>query len=85
MSRSASTVNTNASSTSVRTVATSDPAGMRTTSGCGADNQNVTGARAAEGGEQSHAQQFEELDVIPVRNAVEAVEELVDHEGKGLD
>lgn len=41
---------TTASSRSVRSVATSAPAGTRITSSWGADSQNVTSVRAAEGG-----------------------------------
>ncbi len=45
--RSALVVKTTASSASVRTVATSVPAGTRTGSGCGAESQKVTSVRAA--------------------------------------
>ena len=41
-----------ASSVSVRTVATCVPVGIRTTSGWGADSQNVTFERAAVGGKR---------------------------------
>ena len=42
--------NTTGSSSGVRRVATSVPAGTRTTSRCGAESQNVTGTRAAVAG-----------------------------------
>ncbi len=48
--RSSIVVNAIASSVSVRSVATWVPVGIVTTSGCGADSQNVTGLRAAVGG-----------------------------------
>ncbi len=48
--RSSTVVNAIASSLSVRTVATWVPAAIVTTSGCGAESQNVTGQRAAVGG-----------------------------------
>ncbi len=50
--RSASVAKATASSVSVRLVATSVPAGSTTASGCGAESQNVTSARAAEGGKR---------------------------------
>ncbi len=45
-------LNTIATSVWVRTVATWVPTGMRTVSGCGADSQKVTSARAAVGGKR---------------------------------
>lgn len=45
-----SVAKTTASSLSVRTVATSVPTDSTTGSSCGADSQNVTSVRAAEGG-----------------------------------
>jgi hypothetical protein len=50
--RSSTVAKTIASSVSVRTVATCVPVGIRTTSGCGADSQNVTCERAAVGGKR---------------------------------
>lgn len=47
-----SVAKTTASSLSVRTVATSVPTGTAIASSCGADNQNVTSVRAAEGGKR---------------------------------
>ncbi len=48
--RSSTVVNAIACSVSVRTVATCVPDAIRTTSGWGAESQNVTGVRAAVGG-----------------------------------
>lgn len=50
IARSSSVEKTTASSVSPRAVATSVPAGRRTVSGCGADSQKSTSARAAVGG-----------------------------------
>ena len=50
--RSSSVAKATASSVSVRPVATSVPAGSTTGSGCGAESQKVTSARAAEGGKR---------------------------------
>ena len=74
-----------ASSVSVRTVATSVAAGIRTTSGCGAGEPE--GRVRAGGGrrEERDADQLEELDVVPVRHAVEPIDELVGHPGERLD
>ena len=50
ISRSSAVSKATASLVSVRSVATSVPAGILTVSGWGADSQNVTGARAGPGG-----------------------------------
>ena len=50
--RSSTVAKTIASSVSVRIVAACVPVGIRTTSGCGAESQNVTWPRAAVGGKR---------------------------------
>ena len=83
--RSATVVKTTGSSTSVRGVATSVSARTRTVAGCGGGQPERR--RAARGGRrvELQADQLEELDVVPVRDAVQPVDQLVHHLRERLD
>ena len=83
--RSATVVKTTGSSTSVRGVATSVSARTSTVAGCGGREPERRGAARGRRRVELHADQLEELDVVPVRDPVQPVDQLVDHLGERLD